>query len=380
MKRLVIGLVLDDTLDSTDGVQQYVLTVGAWLQSQGHEVHYLVGQTSRTDLPNVHSLSRNVRVRFNKNRMSIPLPASRRVIRALFRKHHFDVLHVQVPYSPLLAGRIIKMAPADTAVVGTFHVAPFSAAVHMANRVLRVLVAGSLPRFDRMVSVSRVAQDFARSTFGIETDIIPNTAQLAGFYAAKPLAQYKNMQTIVFLGRLVERKGCQYLLEAVARLRRAGKLDAPRVRVIVCGGGPLDAQLRRFVAEHDMADLVVFAGRVTEADKPRYLASADIVVFPSTGGESFGIVLLEAMAASRGVVLAGDNPGYTAVMEDRPQALFDPTDTAALAGLLEQQLSSPQARASARAWQQAYVRQFDVPQVGARLLKMYEQALHRRAQ
>jgi phosphatidylinositol alpha-mannosyltransferase len=312
--------------------------------------------------------------------MSIPLPASRRVIRDLFRKHHFDVLHVQVPYSPLLAGRIIKLAPADTAVVGTFHVAPFSAAVHVANRVLRVLVAGSLPRFDRMVSVSRVAQDFARSTFGIETDIIPNTAQLAGFYAAKPLAQYKNMQTIVFLGRLVERKGCQYLLEAVARLRRAGKLDAARVRVIVCGGGPLDAQLRRFVAEHDMADLVVFAGRVTEADKPRYLASADIVVFPSTGGESFGIVLLEAMAASRGVVLAGDNPGYTAVMEDRPQALFDPTDTAALAGLLEQQLSSPQARASARAWQQAYVRQFDVPQVGARLLKMYEQALHRRAQ
>jgi phosphatidylinositol alpha-mannosyltransferase len=85
MHALKVGLVLDDSLDSTDGVQQYVLTVGAWLTSQGHEVHYLVGKTTRTDLPNIHSLSRNIRVRYNGNRLSIPLPASKRRLRQVLR-------------------------------------------------------------------------------------------------------------------------------------------------------------------------------------------------------------------------------------------------------------------------------------------------------
>ncbi|HTH72515.1 MAG TPA: glycosyltransferase family 4 protein, partial [Candidatus Pristimantibacillus sp.] len=108
MARLKIGLVLDDSLDKVDGVQQYVLIVGRWLTAQGHDVHYLVGETKRTDLPGMHSLARNVKVRFNKNRMAIPLPANLRAIRALLKREQFDVLHVQVPYSPALAGRIIK--------------------------------------------------------------------------------------------------------------------------------------------------------------------------------------------------------------------------------------------------------------------------------
>ena len=109
-----IGLVLDDTLDTPDGVQQYVLQVGAWLTDQGHEVHYLVGQTARTDIPNLHSLSRNLKVRFNGNRMSMPLPASRRKLRAFLQEMQFDVLHVQVPYSPFMAGRLLSVAPAST--------------------------------------------------------------------------------------------------------------------------------------------------------------------------------------------------------------------------------------------------------------------------
>ena len=102
-----IALVLDDSLDKPDGVQQYVLTLGSWLTSQKHEVHYLVGATSRKDIPNVHSLSANMRVRFNKNRASMPMIANRKAIRALTEKEKFDVLHVQMPYSPLLAGKII---------------------------------------------------------------------------------------------------------------------------------------------------------------------------------------------------------------------------------------------------------------------------------
>ncbi len=95
--RLKIGFVLDDSLDSTDGVQQYMLTMGRWLQKKGHEVHYLVGHTRRPDIANIHSLSRNITVRFNQNRMSIPLGASRRHIKQVLMREQFDVLHVQMP-------------------------------------------------------------------------------------------------------------------------------------------------------------------------------------------------------------------------------------------------------------------------------------------
>ena len=90
-----IGLVLDDTLDKPDGVQQHVLTVGKWLSEQGHEVHYLVANTERKDIPNTHSLGRFINVRYNKNNVRTPLPANRNNIRALIRRENFDVLHVQ---------------------------------------------------------------------------------------------------------------------------------------------------------------------------------------------------------------------------------------------------------------------------------------------
>jgi len=378
MNPLKIGLVLDDSLDTTDGVQQYVLTVGQWLRAQGHTVHYLVGQTKRTDIPNVHSLSRNIGVRFNGNRMSVPLPAGKRAIRELLAREQFDVLHVQMPYSPFLAGRVIRAAGKQTAVVGTFHVAPHSRLVHVANQVLAMWARRSLRRFDSVVSVSKVAQAFARQTFRIETTVLPNTAPLAAFYDAPPFPQYNRVQTIVFLGRLVERKGCLHLLRALTHLQAAGTLAGERVRVIICGGGPLEASLKRYVQERGLDQIVEFAGRVTESDKPRYLASADIVVFPSTGGESFGIVLLEAMAAARGVVLAGNNPGYAAVMEPRPQSLFDPQDEPAFATLLTDMLQNPATRQQAHEWQKEYVRQFDVPEVGRGILALYTSALHKR--
>src|SRR5690606_30310860 len=107
-------------------------------------------------------------------------------------------------------------------------------------------------------------------------------------------------------------------------------------------------------------------------------ASADVLAYPSTGGESFGIVLLEAMAASNGVVLAGNNPGYASVMAPRPESLFDPRDTAAFADLLVRTLTDKKAARAAATWQRQYVKQFDVAVVGKRTLDVYRQALRRR--
>lgn len=375
-KPLKIGFVLDDTLDTADGVQQYVLTVSTWLKAQGHEVHYLVGQTARTDLEHIHSLARNVAVRFNKNRMSIPLPASKPALRQLLEREKFDVLHVQLPYSPMLAGRIIASAPAQTAIVGTFHVAPYSLLVSLGNHLLHVLNRRSIRRFDNIMSVSSVAQQFARKTIKQDTSIVPNTVDLGPYAAAKPLKRYNDgVTTVLFLGRLVERKGCWHLLRAV-RILRDERLVKKPFRVVICGKGQLETPLKRYVAEHQLESIVDFAGFVAEEDKPAYMSAADVAVFPSTGGESFGIVLIEAMAAAKGAVLAGNNPGYASVA--RPEALFDPHNERQLANMLAEHINSPSLRAQYHAQQQIMVKQYDVATVGRQIEDCYIAALHSR--
>ncbi|MET1033082.1 MAG: glycosyltransferase family 4 protein [Candidatus Saccharimonadales bacterium] len=372
-----IAFVFDDSLDKTDGVQQYVLTLGQWFASKGHEVHYIVGETKRKDIPNMHSIGKNVNVRFNQNRMSIPLPVSRSDIKELLVREEFDILHVQVPFSPFLAGRVIKAAGPQTAVVGTFHIAPHSKFVHFANTLLRSISGKAVARFDEMLSVSKVAQSFAWETFRVESAIVPNTLHLESFYEAKPFKEYKDSTNIVFMGRLVERKGCQYFLRAINRLHDIGSLPK-NTRVLVCGMGPMESELKSYVQSHGLSDLVTFTGFVTEEDKPRYLASADLAVYPSTGGESFGIVLLEGMAAGRGVVLAGNNPGYASVIGERPEVLFDPTNEEQFANKIQKYLDSPDARERIREWQQQFVRQFDVPNVADEIIVAYEEALHKR--
>ena len=376
--RLKIGFVFDDSLDKPDGVQQYILSVGSWLSAQGHEVHYLVGNTERKDLPNVHSLSRNVAVSFNGNDMTIPLPTSRRMLREFLKDQAFDLLHVQVPYSPWLAGRLIAAADSHTAVMGTFHIVAISPLVTTASRLLGLYTHTTVRRFDEIVSVSSAAQQFARSTYGVITDVVPNAFEYQRFHDAQPMQCDDDRLTILFLGRLVTRKGCQILLEAVQQLR--AKHGDAMFRVLICGKGPELARLQQFVDTYELSNVVTFVGFVSELDKPSYYASADIAVFPSSGGESFGIVLVEAMASGRTAVIGGDNVGYRSVLQPQPDLLFNPHESAALATKLEYLLTNSKARNDAAAWGTAYATQFDEAVVGAELLRRYAAALHKRRQ
>lgn len=372
--KLTIGYVLDDSIDSTDGVQQYVKTVARWMESQGHEVHFIVGHSQKA-ANNVHSLSKVVKLPFNKNTVATPLPASKKAIKQLFKEQKFDVLHVQMPYSPLLAGKVITAAPVTTAVVGTFHILPFNRLHHGANVVLAKTLKNTLPRFDRIVSVSPAAQAFAKKTYDIESEVIPNAVDTRAFITKRALKHDKNCARIVFLGRLVERKGVQQLLAALARLQTEHPKVASQIECYIAGGGKLDAQLKTYARQHNLQHLVHFKGYVPEEDKPELLASADIAVFPALGGESFGIVLIEAMAAGSRVVIGGDNPGYRSVLGDMPELLVDPMDTKAFSQKLLQMLTDNALRDKVYRWQHRTVRQYDVAQVGPKLLSCYQAAI-----
>lgn len=365
-----IGLVFDDSLDRPDGVQQYVRAIGGWLSGQGHEVHYLVGETKATDLEHIHSLSRNIGVSFNGNQLRIPLWAKNGPIYDLLKAEQFDILHVMTPHSPMMAGKVITQATNSSVVVGTFHILPQTRLVRWSTHVLGWWLRGSLQHFDKMFAVSPAAKVFAEQAFKLkEVAVLPNVVKLADYQGVETFERYRDgIPTVMFLGRLVPRKGCSTLVDAVAKLKQSGVWP---VRVVICGKGPQDAALKAQAQRLGVADAIEFTGFVSEEDKPRYVASADIIVFPSLGGESFGIVLLEGMAAGKPVVLAASNPGYASVMEPRPQQMFKPGDSQALAEMIKRYIDDDAERNAALEWQQGYIQQFDIEVVGRKLLDAY---------
>lgn len=359
--KLKIGLVFDDSLDSADGVAQYVKTIGAWLSGQGHEVRYLVGETKLSEWSGgkVYSLAKNIKVRFNGNKLSIPGISHRQQIKQVLEAEDFDVLHIMVPYSPLLAARIINLTPKKTVIIGTFHIFPAGWLSRLGSRLLRLMLAYSSRRFDKMLAVSQVSADFARSAYGLNPEVLPNAVDISKFRVAKSGKQ----KDVVFLGRLVERKGARELLEAFNLLSQ----EMPDVKLKIAGKGEQEASLKKYVQTNNLNDKVEFLGFVSEEEKASLLASAAVACFPSLYGEAFGIVLIEAMAAGAGVVLGGDNPGYRSVLGAQEVLLVNPKDKEELAERLKLLLTDKKLAAKLHDWQEAAIKQYDVNVVGYQL-------------
>ena len=377
--------MFDDTLDVFDGVQQHILTLGKALRERGHHVEYLVGQTAHPPVGGVHSMSRNMMVSFNGNRMRIPLLAPVRGIRKVLDEGRFDVLHVQAPYSPLMAGRVIKRADPGTGLVATYHIAPTGTMQLKGGQVLGRINASRHRRIDRVISVSKVAADYARTTAGVESRIIPNPIDVAAIRANRDRAGTESIDRLhgqgphlVFLGRFVARKGADLLIEAIAQGERRGILPEG-LHLTMAGKGPLLERCRQ--RAQDLATPIDFPGFVTESDKPALLASADLAVFPSTGGESFGIVLLEAMASGAGVILAGDNPGYRSTLQDDEEALVrvnDPQTPIILAERIARVFGNPDWARGIHRRQTAFLSRYDVHSVADQVEEVYEQAIQDR--
>lgn len=372
-----IGFVLDDGLDKPDGVQQYILQLGQYYQSQGHEVRYLVGETARKDIPNVYSLAKNIKVSFNGNTLSVPLPSSARNIKRVLAQESFDVLHVQIPHSPFMGARVVRYADKQTVIVGTFHILPFGWLADIGTRLLGLALRKNLKRFNAFVSVSQPAAAFAHKTFAIRSQVISNPITLDRFRpkklhktATSTRANNNSSLKLVFLGRLVARKGCMQLLEALQILHEQQGLPQ-HSQVAIYGDGPMRQELERYVQTHDLAEYVRFHGFIAETDKATALQSADMAIFPALAGESFGIVLLEAMAAGSGIVLGGDNPGYRSVFASIPEAIIAADDPVQMAEQLRVYMHDAALRRKLHRKQQSLVKGFDVSVIGNQLMALY---------
>jgi len=144
---------------------------------------------------------------------------------------------------------------------------------------------------------------------------------------------------------------------------------------VICGDGPLRSKIETFVVANNLGDCVELVGRITEEEKPDYLASADLAVFPSKSGESFGIVLVEAIASGAGVTLGGDNPGYRSVLSESPESLVDPVNKQEFADRIDLLLSDTSLAKFIGDKQRQQITKYDVAVVGQQLVVLYDREI-----
>jgi phosphatidylinositol alpha-mannosyltransferase len=365
-----IGLVCPYQWDVPGGVQAHVRDLAEKLLQLGHHVSVLApGEEDQPGLPPyvVAAGKAAVRIPYNGSvaRLQFGLVAAARVRRWL-RDGEFDVVHVHEPAPPSLS--LLTCMIHDGPMVATFH----SSVVR--SRVLSAFDTVLQPFFEKItgrIAVSPAARTVIVEHLGGDAVVIPNGVDVAHFADSTALPGYPRAGgTVGFIGRYDEpRKGVDVLLEAMARLA-AGR---PELRLVIAGRG--DADEFRDGLPGPLADRVELLGVVSEADKARLLHSVDVYCAPNTGGESFGVILLEAMAAGTPVV-ASDLEAFRRVLDGgRAGRLFPTGDAAALAATLTEVLDDERLRGDLVAAGHRAVAPYDWSVIVADVLRVYELAI-----
>ncbi|TQF02114.1 glycosyltransferase family 4 protein [Kitasatospora acidiphila] len=359
-----IGIVCPYDWDVPGGVQFHIRDLAEHLIELGHKVSVLAPAEDDSRLPSyVVSAGRAVAVPYNGSvaRLSFGIISATRVRRWL-RDGEFDILHVHEPASPSLS-----------MLAGWAATGPMVATFHTSNPRSRVMIAASpilQPIFEK-ISARVAVSEYARRTLvehlGGDAVVIPNGVDVAFFAEAQPEQRWQSGRTIGFIGRINEpRKGLPVLLSALPEILAAH----PDVRLLVAGKGD-EAEAAAALAP-EVRDRVEFLGMVSDEEKARLLRSVDLYVAPNTGGESFGIILVEAMSAAA-AVLASDLDAFAQVLDGgRAGELFPVGDAAALARAAVRLLDDPARLAELRTAASEHVTRFDWSVVGADILAVYE--------
>lgn len=370
-KKLKIAFVLDDTLDRNAGAQVYVLTLGDHLEKLGHNVSYIVGETKKKVRSNQYSLAKNLKVKFNGNHLSVPLHTSKKEVKELLRNEQFDIVHIQSPFSPIMAGKVMKVADGHSRIIGTFHILPYGAVATFSNYIFGLWLRLYNKYFDAFLTISEPSQEFSKKYYGITGPIIRYPVNLSQIkkITKKKLNRQHSIE-LLFHGRLVERKGCLELLKAFAYANE-NKLLKKDCFLHISGDGPDKQKLKKFVKNNNLTKFVKFHGRTTDEQKFQLMQLSDITIYPAMSGESFGVVTVEAMATAHPIVLAGNNPGYASVLSEAKDSLFDSKNTPEFARHIAKYVNNKRSRDSLFKLQQKLVKKYDVKLVAKQVLELY---------
>jgi phosphatidylinositol alpha-mannosyltransferase len=305
-------------------------------------------------------------------------PRVYRRVKKILQQEQFDVIHVHEPLTPALPLSVLRHVPLSphSVVVGTFHA--YRESAHPGYEYAKPVLEPFFNRLDGRIVVSEAVRDLLASYFPDDYRIIPNGIDLERFSdpSLRPIERFDDGKlNILFVGRLEKRKGFKYLLQAYAQVKKS----VPQARLIVVGAYDKEdkASFVLYARQHRLRD-VRFIGYVSEDDLPRYYRTCHVFCAPSTGFESFGIILLEAMAAGKPIV-ASDIDGYRGVLEHEKEGLLvQPEDEQLLAKALIRLLEDPALRE--RMGQQGQVKAADYAwhKVARQVLDYYRELMERK--
>ena len=294
---------------------------------------------------------------------------------ALCEGQNFDLVHFHTPWVPFLSLQILRRF--SGAKVATFHdTPPTTFAGTMTSFAFRSFSRYILPRLDAVIAVSKSPTVNLAPVKDRSPTILPPCTDLGRFSPdLEPLGEFRDGKlNILYLGRLEGRKGIYQLLEAYRQLQGEG----PPLRLLVAGDGDEMAGAKRYVSAHGLSE-VVLLGAVTDAAKARLYVTADIFCSPARFGESFGIVLVEAMASATPVVAAA-NSGYRGVLTgEGARFLARPGDAGDLAAKLRSLIEDEDLRRQMGAWGRREAMKYDCRAIVPKLVEIYQRALASRS-
>lgn len=360
-----IGMVSPYAWDVPGGVQAHIKDLANYFQNEGHEVSVLAPALDENAVKEdfVVVAGRPVAIPYNGAVARVlfgPVAATR--VRQWIHKSAFDVLHLHEPAIPSLS--LLACSIAEGPMVGTFHVAAPRQKVAFA---IAPLLEPVIEKLRARIAVSEVARETL--TIHLDTDavVIPNGIAVDFFASANPREEWARDLTLGFLGRFDEpRKGLELLLGALPAIAKA----IPNVRILIAGPGE-GLDLMQTVPPN-LRSKLVFLGRLSDTDKASFLRSIDIYVAPNTGGESFGIILAEAMAAGAAIV-ASDLPAFVNVLgEGRYGLTFANENASDLARQIIYLGNNPTARNELKQRAKEGARRFDWCEVGPEIMNVYQ--------
>ncbi|MBL7183605.1 MAG: glycosyltransferase family 4 protein [Anaerolineae bacterium] len=305
-------------------------------------------------------------------------PRVYRRVKKILKQEQFDVIHLHEPMTPALPLAVLRHVPLSpqSVVVGTFHA--YRESAHPGYDYVKSIFEPFFGRLDGRIAVSEAVREYLTPYFPGDYRVIPNGIDLERFGdpALRPLERFDDGKlNILFVGRLEKRKGFKYLLQAFAQVKKA----VPEARLIVVGAYDKEDKepFVLYARQHRLRD-VRFIGQVSEDDLPRYYRTCHVFCAPSTGFESFGIILLEAMAAGKPIV-ASDIDGYRGVLADGEEGLLvQPEDKRRLADALIRLLQDPAMRERMGRQGQATATDYAWQKVAQQILDYYQELLERK--
>lgn len=371
-----IGLVCPYSITKHGGVLEVVLALQSGLVKKGHDVRVITPAprgSETQEIENVIFIGTSTDFRSPSHTTTQVSSASdNESVDAILAEEDFDILHFHEPWVPLLSRQLLQRSQSVN--IATFHSkVPEAIMTRTLAKAVNPYLRSVMKYLDVLTAVSNSGAEYALNMTEKPIALIPNGIDLAKYQ--HPAHKKKDdTKTILFVGRLEKRKGVKYLLQAYALLAQNNQ----NIQLQIAGDGP-DREKLELMAEDLKLPNVSFLGYVSEEMKLDLLEDADVFCSPALYGESFGIVLLEAMASGT-VCVAGNNSGYSDLMQGTGAlSIVNPQDSTEFARRLETMLNDDDVRKLWKTWAADYVKEFSYPKVVDQYIDLYEDALEQHA-